>query len=208
MAAAADMAGLKYIVNVVINGKKEVLKAFAGDWRKAHEAGCAYLKELAAVQPARKGDIVITSNGGYPLDQNIYQAVKCMTAAEAAANEGAVIIALSYCEDGTGSEDFYEDLKRCESPGALYDELSSTPMDETRPDQWESQVLARVMDKHRVLFVCCDESRRFAQEMKLTTAPDLESAFKMAVEMKGSDAKVTVIPDGVSVIVETVSYQP
>ena len=202
MCAAADMAKLKSIVNVVINGQKQALHAFAGSWSEAHSAGCDYLRDLAGVNPSRKADIVITSNGGYPLDQNIYQAVKCMTAAEAAAAKDAVIIAAAFCEDGTGSEDFYQDLANCPSPDELYERLYTTPMDKTRPDQWESQVLARVMIKHKIIFVCNEKIRPFAERMKLMTAATLDEAFDMALALKGKNAKVTIIPDGVSVIVE------
>ena len=90
MVAAAEMAKLAYIVNVVIDEDKKTVAAFAGDFRKAHEAGVAFLRQYCQVQ-AIPGDIVITSNGGAPLDQNIYQSVKGLTAAEASAKEGAVL---------------------------------------------------------------------------------------------------------------------
>lgn len=78
---AAEKAKLSYIVNVVINAEKEVIYAVAGDMNKAHEKGCEFLSGLCKVN-AVPADIAITTNGGYPLDQNIYQAVKGMTAAE------------------------------------------------------------------------------------------------------------------------------
>lgn len=202
MCAAAEMAGLKYIVNVVINGKKEILKTFAGDWQLAHTAGCAYVDELARVKPTHPADIAITSNGGYPLDQNIYQAVKCMTAAEAAAKEGAVLIIASYCADGTGSQDFYEYLRDCASPEELYAQLAAIPMDETLPDQWEAQVLSRVMIKYKIIFVCGEKARAYADEMKLTTATDLDEALQMALEIAAPNPDITIIPDGISVIVK------
>ena len=202
MCAATHMAGLKYIVNVVINGKKEILRAFAGNPEEAHKAGCDYLRDLACVKPEKKADIIITSNGGYPLDQNIYQAVKCMTAAESAAAENAVIIAAAFCEDGTGSEDFYRDLADCSGPDELYKRLAETPMDKTRPDQWESQVLARVMIKHKIIFVCNEKMRPYAEKMKFLTACNLNEAYNMAIGLKGENAALTIIPDGISVIVE------
>ena len=84
---AAEKAGLKFILNVVLDGEKKPIYAVAGDPRQAHAAGCAFLKSLCGV-PKTPADIVITTNGGYPLDQNIYQAVKGMTAAEATVNPG------------------------------------------------------------------------------------------------------------------------
>ncbi|MBR5539324.1 MAG: nickel-dependent lactate racemase, partial [Clostridia bacterium] len=98
---AARAAKLAYIVNVVINEDKKVVFAVAGDVERAHEAGCAFLSKHCGAK-AVESDVVISTNGGYPLDQNIYQSVKGMTAAEAAVREGGVIIMLAAANDGTG----------------------------------------------------------------------------------------------------------
>ena len=110
MLAAAEMAKLAYIVNVVIDEDKKVAAAFAGDPVEAHRRGCELLLGYCRVRPEQRGDIVISSNGGYPLDQNIYQSVKGLTAAEAAAAPGAVLIMVSSCSDGHGGESFYLSL--------------------------------------------------------------------------------------------------
>ncbi len=117
MVAAAEMAKLQFIVNVVIDDDKKTVAAFAGDFREAHEAGVAFLRPYCEVK-AVPGDIVITSNGGAPLDQNIYQSVKGLTAAEASAKESAVLIMCAQLADGTGGEGFYTSLRDCESPAA------------------------------------------------------------------------------------------
>lgn len=201
MVAAAEMAKLAFIVNVVIDEDKKTVAAFAGDFQQAHAAGVAFLRQYCQVQ-AIPGDIVITSNGGAPLDQNIYQAVKGLTAAEASAKEGAVLIMCADLADGTGGEGFYRSLKDCATPAALYEEFSATPQGETIPDQWESQILARVLMKHRVIFVTRPEMEQTLQEMKMEYAPDLETAVAMAKADKGIDAKLTLIPNGISVMVK------
>ena len=89
MVAAAKMCRLEYIVNVVIDAEKKVVEAFAGDLVAAHETGCNFVRQQCVVK-AVPNDIVITSNGGYPLDQNVYQSIKSMTAAEACVNKGGV----------------------------------------------------------------------------------------------------------------------
>ena len=119
MVAASQMAGQRYIVNVIIDGDKKVVHAVAGDAIKAHEAGCAFLENYCQVTPQRRADIAISTNGGYPLDQNMYQSVKGMTAAEAAAKEDGILIMVSNCGDGHGGEGFYKALRDCESPAAL-----------------------------------------------------------------------------------------
>ena len=201
MVAAAKMAKLAYIVNVVIDEEKKVAAAFAGDPFAAHRQGCELLLGYCQVKPERRGDIVISSNGGYPLDQNIYQSVKGLTAAEAAAAEGAVLIMVSSCSDGHGGESFYQALHTCESPEALTGQILATPQDETRPDQWEFQILARVLCRHRVIYVTDPAQRPTIEGMKMEWAPDVDEALARARKIKGAGAHLVVIPNGISVMV-------
>ncbi len=198
MLAAAKMAKLAYIVNVVIDENKKTVAAFAGNYETAHRAGCDFLLGYARVSP-KFADIVITSNGGAPLDQNIYQCVKGLTAAEATCNEGAVIIDCVECADGHGGESFYESLRDCASPEALYAEFMATPQESTIADQWESQILARILMKHRVIMVTRPELQSLVEEMKMTYASSLPEALEMA--KAAGKQSITVIPNGISVIV-------
>ena len=202
MLAAAEMAKLAYIVNVVIDEDKKVAAAFAGDPVEAHRKGCELLLGYCQVKPERRGDIVISSNGGYPLDQNIYQSVKGLTAAEAAAASGAVLIMVSSCSDGHGGESFYNALHECASPQALTEQILATPQDQTKPDQWEYQILARVLCKHRVIYVTDPAQRSTIEGMKLEWAPDVDQALALARQAKGPDAHLVVIPNGISVMVK------
>ena len=202
MVAAAKLAKLQYIVNVVIDEDKKVAAAFAGDPLQAHEAGCEFLKGYCRVKPQKKGDIVITSNGGAPLDQNVYQSVKGLTAAEAAAAPGAILIISTRCNDGVGGESFYRALHECVTIQELMDRILATPMDQTDPDQWEYQILCRMMLKHRIIFVSEPAMQKPLEEMKLEYAPDLDTALDRAYAAKGPDAHLVVIPNGISVIVE------
>jgi nickel-dependent lactate racemase len=199
MLYASEAAGLKFILNVVLNGKKEIIGAFAGHPVKAHEEGCGFLKGLAMVD-AHEADIVITSNGGYPLDQNIYQAVKGMTAAEACVKPGGVIIMAASCSDGHGGEEFYRWFADSASPAEVAGKISSIPRDKTLPDQWEAQILARVLMKVSVIMVADECSRNFIENMHMEYAPSLEQAVKDAGRIIGRDGDIVVIPDGVGVI--------
>ncbi len=200
MLYAAQQAKLAFILNVVINAKKEVIAAFAGDSVKAHEVGCEFVGKRAEVKK-NPTDIVITTNGGYPLDQNIYQAVKGMTAAEANCKEGGVIIIAAACNDGHGGESFCKMLTEAPSPRALLDRFAKIPRNETNPDQWEAQILARILDKFTVILVTdmCDPE--MIRGMHIQHAMNFDEALKKAFEIKGKDATVSVIPDGVSVVV-------
>ncbi len=198
MLAAARMAHLAFIVNVVIDEEKRTVAAFAGDPDAAHRAGCDFLGGYARVAPA-PADIVVTSNGGAPLDQNLYQCVKCMTAAEATCRPGGAIIVCAECADGHGGESFYESLRDCESPEALYAKFLATPQGRTIPDQWESQILARVLMRHTVVMVTRPALRETVEAMKMRYAATLDEALAFARSL--GNRTVTVIPNGISVIV-------
>ncbi len=200
MVAAAKLAGLRYIVNVVIDEDKQTVAAFAGDPLEAHVAGCAFLRPYCEVS-AEPNDIVITTNGGAPLDQNLYQCVKGLAAAETAAKDGGVLIMLAECSDGTGGDAFYRSLADYENLAALYDTIMATPQNKTIPDQWESQILARILRHNRVIFVTRPEMERIVREMKMDYAATLDAALDMARADKGLNASISVIPYGVSVIV-------
>ena len=199
MIAAARMANLAYIVNVVIDEEKKTVAAFAGDCITAHQTGCDFLLQYCKVAPA-PADIVITSNGGAPLDQNMYQCVKGMTAAEASCKEGSVIIMCAECADGHGGEGFFHALADCESPAELYARQMATPQDKTAPDQWESQILARILIKHRTIFVTRPEIKDMVEAMKMTYASSLDQALEIA--RSWGKESLTVIPNGISVIVK------
>ena len=205
MVAAARMARLAFIVNVIIDEEKKTVAAFAGDVEAAHAAGVNFLRPYCQVD-AIPGDIVITSNGGAPLDQNIYQSVKGLTAAEASAKKGAVLIMCADLADGTGGEGFYRSLRDCLTPGDHFAQCVATPQSKTIPDQWESQILARILMKHHVIFVSRPEMQNTLREMKLDYAPTLKAAMDKARQLKGDEATVTVIPNGISVIVKEILY--
>jgi lactate racemase len=200
MLFAAEAAKLAFISNVVIDSQKKIINAFAGHFRNAHEKGCEFVQKLAEVE-AVEADIVITSNGGYPLDQNIYQAVKGMTAAEACVRKNGVIIIAAACNDGHGGEEFYRWFANAYSAEEVAERISSIPQDETVPDQWEAQILARILTKTKVIIVSDDCSSSLIRDMHMTYAADLEQALQIAERQVGKNAEITVIPDGVGVIV-------
>ncbi len=199
MVYAARTVGLAFILNVVIDGEKKVAAAFAGDPFMSHEEGCRFVSHHCEVTRTQ-ADIVITSNGGYPLDQNIYQAVKGMTAAEACVCSGGVIIMCASCSDGHGGKDFYNWFAGKQDPKQVYTRIMEIPQAQTQPDQWEAQILARILCHANVIMVCQEVSRQFVEDMGMRFAPDIEKALLLA-ETLTDGRKVAVIPDGVGVIV-------
>ena len=203
MLFAAKKVNLAFILNVLLSHDKHIVSAVAGDMESAHEAGCNLSRKLTTVDKVQS-DIAITSNGGYPLDQNIYQSVKGLTAAEACVGPGGIIIMCSEASDGTGGDSFYHWLADRESAAAVAEEIYNTPPDQTVPDQWEAQILARIMAKHEIVFVTGDQNRACVEEMHFTWAPTVDDALAYATTKLGDNASVTIIPDGVGVIVNDV----
>jgi nickel-dependent lactate racemase len=200
MVYAARKAGLQFILNVILNDRKRIIHAVAGEMEKAHAEGCRFLKSLASAAPVG-ADIVITSNGGYPLDQNIYQAVKGMSAAEATCRKGGIIIMVSACHDGHGGDSFYENMASSGSPEKILAKTLKISRNETVPDQWEFQILARILCRCRVILVTdmCDPE--MIRAMHMEPAKSIDEAMDKAFSIAGEQARIAVIPDGVSVII-------
>ena len=200
MLYAARTAKLAYIVNVVIDEKKQAIYAVAGDVEAAHKAGCEFLSGLCRVKPIY-ADIAISTNGGYPLDQNVYQSFKGMTAAEATVREGGVIIMLSSCTDGHGGEDLYRELANEPDDKKAADKILARGRNQTVPDQWQAQILLRILSRARVIFVS-EAPDEMIRNMHRIPAHSIGEALKMAKEMLGnSEPTITAVPDGISVMV-------
>ena len=199
MLYAARTAKLAFICNVVINAKHEVVGAFAGDCEQAHVAGTEFLKGLCRCS-RQEADIVITTNNGYPLDQNIYQAVKGMTAGEATCREGGVIIMAAACNDGHGGKSFLDTMTQDLTPAEILARIQSTPKAETVPDPWESQILARILSRFSVVLIS-EADPEMVRAMKMHPAKSLPEALAMAEALLGYPGTVTVIPEGISTII-------
>ncbi|MEG6584832.1 nickel-dependent lactate racemase [Dendrosporobacter sp. 1207_IL3150] len=202
MLYAAQEAKLAFIINVVIDADKKIIGAFAGDMEQAHLAGCKFVGELASVEP-KPADIVITSNGGYPLDQNIYQLVKGLSSGEATCKRGGIIIICAACNDGHGGEAFYRWYKEA-TGGAkeIMDKIMRIDRNSTIPDQWAAQIIARIQLKHTVFIVTDQCDHQLIKDMGFQAASTIQEAVEAAQKIAGADASFTVIPDGVAVIIK------
>lgn len=203
MIFAARKAKLAFICNVVINSEKKVVYAVAGDVDAAHAKGREFLKNLSEVK-AVPSDIVITTNGGYPLDQNIYQAVKGMTAAEATVKKDGVIIMLARSNDGHGGKVFHETFRNQKDLQKMMEGFLATPAKQTIVDQWQSQIFARVLMHAHVIYVS-DTNDQLVKDLHMIPAHSIEEALELAdaiLKKQGIlEGQILGIPDGVSVIV-------
>jgi len=199
MVAAARAAKLAFILNVALDEDKKIIAAFSGDMETAHLAGCEFVGAYS-MRPAVRGDVIVTGNGGYPLDQNLYQAAKAVSTAERCAGENGVIIMLSGCIDGFGGE-YFHDLILSGSAEEIDDKLSEIPPEETIPEQWNAQIFARIMKKHMVILVTSGIDPELIGKANFVHAATADEALEIAYSVKGKDAEVVVIPDGVAVVI-------
>lgn len=199
MVAAARQVNVQFTFNVALNGEKKVIAAFAGDLVQSHAAGVSFIREQSQCLPIR-GDIVITSNGGYPLDQNLYQSPKAVATAEACCAEDGVIIMCCSCADGMGGSNF-ERLITYGTPDKIETFLSTIPSKETIPEQWCPQIYARILKKHEVILVTTYLDHELVRRANMIPASTPDEALAIAYGLKGKDARVVVIPDGVAVLI-------
>ncbi len=198
---AAKQAGLAYVVNVVLNAEKEVIYAVAGAPEAAHEHGTSFLSSLCGVK-AVEADIAISTNGGYPLDQNVYQAVKGMTAAEATVRAGGVIIMLAASTDGLGGDHFYHQLADESDIGKAMSVIRSRGRNETVPDQWQTQILLRILMHASVIYIS-ELPDALVEQLHMIPAHSIGEAIEKAKALLGQDhVRIVAIPDGIAVMVK------
>jgi nickel-dependent lactate racemase len=197
---AAKVARLSFILNVLLDSEKRIVAAYAGDLEAAHGAAAADCLARTSVPHAR-ADIAITSGGGYPLDQNVYQTVKGMTTAQACVKKGGVIILCAALGDGAGGNGFLRFMKEAPGPLQLLNAIEQTPPEDTKEDQWQAQILARVMLHATVIFVTGAENQKLVEEIGFRWAANTDAALEAAYGIVGQEASVVVIPDGPGVIV-------
>jgi nickel-dependent lactate racemase len=200
MLMAARKSKLVFILNVVLH-EKRIIASYAGDAQLAHTEGCNFVKKHFAVK-AEPADIVITSNGGYPLDQNLYQAVKGITTGEKTCKDGGVIIIAAGCRDGIGGKKFFDILASENSPAKVLNNILAKSPRQTELDQWQAQILARVLVKHKVIVVTKGIEKEMLEKMHLQWAPTLNYAVLLAEKLMGENSKITVVPDGIETIIE------
>jgi len=201
MAEAARLSVKKgFLLNVVIDKQHRLLKAFAGDIFAAHREGVKFLDRLVKVKAGPPADIVVTSNGGYPLDRDLYQAVKGMATGELVVRKGGAIITFAECIDGVGRghDEFRRLMAEASTPQQVLEEIKRN---EPIRDQWEAQVLARILCRAEVIVVTKGVKHSVLEEMHLTPASTPDEAVELALEtVKQRNPRITVIPEGPYVI--------
>jgi nickel-dependent lactate racemase len=197
--AAAAMAPPTFIINVALNKEKEITAVFAGSLSDAHQAGVKYVQEHAMRRVDQPYDIVVTTNSGYPLDQNLYQSVKGMSAAARIVRQGGAIVAVSECSDGIPDHGAFAQLiRQSRHPQHLLDVIHSPGFN--APDQWQAQILAMICQRASVYLYAHGITAQQAQEMMLHPIDDVSACVdelaNTCERQLGRKARICVLPEG------------
>jgi nickel-dependent lactate racemase len=194
MARIARAVGPSFLVNVALNAEKRITRVFAGELFAAHTAGCAFVKASAMRAVERDYEVVVTTNSGYPLDLNLYQGVKGLSAGARIVKPGGLLILACECREGVpagspfarllrGAPDLAEVLKTISAPGFR------------APEQWQAQILALIGLRARVMLFSGlpEEAVRAAH---LAPCRDIADAVARELAAQGPQARVAVLPLG------------
>jgi nickel-dependent lactate racemase len=191
----AQLVGQTFLVNVTLNRDKKITGVFAGDLDAAHEAGCAFVKETAMVPVPQAFDIVITTNSGYPLDLNLYQAVKGMSAAAQVVRQNGAIIVAADCWDGIPDHGLYGQLLReADSPSALLETICAPGF--LKQDQWQAQIQAQIQLKADVYVRTDNLSDEQIEMALLRPSHRVEATVADLLGEYSRQARLCVLPEG------------
>ncbi|GAB4401132.1 MAG: nickel-dependent lactate racemase [Anaerolineales bacterium] len=195
MREVALMTAPTFLLNVTLNRDRQITGVFAGDMLQAHAVGTKFAAEAALVPVPQPFDIVITSNSGYPLDLNLYQAVKGMSAAAQVVKTGGSIIVAAECWDGIPDHgEFKRLLQLAPTPGELLEVLAS--FEHPVQDQWEAQIQAQVQMKADVYVRSDYLDAATLRSVMLQPCDSIEATVARLLERYGPDATICVLPEG------------
>ena len=192
---AALMADPSFILNVTLNRKKEITGVFAGGLKEAHSTGCRFAKTNAMIPVAEPFDIVITSNSGDPLDLNLYQSVKGMSAAHQVVKKGGSIVIAADCWDGVPEHGEYGRLLyQAGTVEQLLDKIRKPGFQ--CQDMWQAQIHARICKDANVYFYSHNLDDGQIRSAFLIPVRDMEDTIDGLLEQYGTDASICVLPEG------------
>ena len=193
--AIAAATGTDFSLDVVLDGAHRVAQAFGGELFAMHEAACASVRRTAMRAVPEPFDVVLTTNSGFPLDQNLYQAVKGMSAAAQVVRPGGTIVCAAECRDGFHSHGSYrEELTSAASPAALLDAIAARTA--TVADQWQIQIQAAIQARSRVIMHTSYLSDAELAEAHLEQTGDVEATVGHLLDAAGPEARMCVLPYG------------
>jgi lactate racemase len=193
--AIAAATGVTFGLDVVLNADQEIVAAFGGELFAMHAAACTVARQAAMRPVPAPFDVVVTTNSGFPLDQNLYQSVKGMSAARQVARPGGAIICAAECRDGFPDHGSYRSvLASASSPQALLDSILARP--QTVPDHWQVQIQAQIQSANRVVMHTSHLSDAELADAHLEQTGDITATVTEALAAAGPGARLCVLPEG------------
>ena len=189
-----DLCKPDFLLNVALNDDKEIANVWAGELYATHAAGCAYVREHAMIACRERFDVVVTTNSGYPLDQNLYQAVKGMSAAHKIVKRGGAIICAAECADGVPAHgNFARILKMGRTPREILELVESGSV--RMMDQWQAQKQA-VIQMWADVYMHSSLPPAVVEDALLTPVADIADALDALRRRNGGRISVAVLPSG------------
>ena len=192
---SGKILGVDYIVNVVLDAKKEIIRSFAGDPILAHREGCKFLDSFYKVKIPEQADIVVVSAGGFPKDINMYQAQKALDNAKHAVKDGGIIVWIASCKEGLGEKHFEQWLTGHEKSSDMITHIKTDFV----LGGHKAAAIAMVLERARIFFVS-DLEHDFVKKVFLEPYSDIQTAIDAAIAEKGPDAKIVLMPYGGSTL--------
>lgn len=191
----ARSAGPLFLVNVAMNRNRQVTGVFAGELEQAHATGCVFVKETAMTPVPHAFDIVITTNSGYPLDQNLYQTVKGMSAAAQIVKPGGAIIIAAECSDGIPDHGLYRELlSSAANPAALLAAICQPGF--LKQDQWQAQMQAQIVLKADVYVRTDNLTPAQIESALLRPCACIEDTVSQLRTQYDPETSICVLPEG------------
>jgi nickel-dependent lactate racemase len=193
--AIAAATGVTYGFDVILNSDQQVVAAFGGDLLRMHAAATDAARAVAMAAVDQPFDVVVTTGAGHPLDQNLYQSVKGMSAASQVARPGGLIVCAAECADGFPDHGSYREvLTSAGSPKELLDMIAAREV--TVPDQWQVQIQARIQASNRVVMHTSYLSDAQLADAHLAQTQDIAATVAEEITSVGPGARVCVLPEG------------
>jgi nickel-dependent lactate racemase len=192
---AIEHCPIDFIVNVVLDDKKEIVHAVAGDYIKAHRAGCRFLDSLCRKDIDNRADIVIASQGGAPKDLNLYQTQKALDNAKHAVKDGGIIILVGACQEGFGESTFERWMLEADSPRSLIERIQR----DFQLGGHKAASIALVLEKADIFLVSAMPAHS-VEEAFMRPFENAQNALDAAFEKLGKDASVLIMPSAGSVL--------
>jgi len=186
--------GPSFLLNVALNDQRQITGVFAGDLIAAHRAGCEFVKRSAMQSVQAPFDLVVTTNSGYPLDRNLYQGVKGMSAGARILKRGGTLILACECCDGIPAGSSFDQLLRsASSPEELLMSLVTPGV--IRPDQWQTQIQA-LIQRHARILLHSSLAEQQVRAAHLTPCPDIGSAVREFLAGQANGIRIGVLSQG------------